>query len=350
VIDSPQSSSHLRILIIKTRSIGDNIAMFPALKLLRERFAHAVIEVLTTTRAAAPLTNLPTIDAVHCLEKHAGMLKRIHETLRVMRAIRRRHFDLAINLQASSGSEVLTLLSGARMRLIYPYAYGRKSRFSHFEIGKPREVRHAVREDIDALKPLGITSCTVAFEYPLDTRIREKAERILRECGVDARGYIVLHPGAGECEKVWSSAHFGALADMIKKELGLRSVVVFEDRERSLFEEIAAASSASPHGLTLSFDLLAGIIEKCLAFVGSDSSPHHVACMLDVPSIVLMPRDRRATWHPYDTAHHRVLRGDSHPGTGRSIDRITPDEVFAELKSLVRSVHRPREAHRSCGG
>lgn len=319
--------------------MGDNIAMLPALRLLRERFTDALIEVLTTTESAAPLRHLPSIDTVHCFRKKAGILTRIWQTARILKVMRKKRFDLAINLQASSGSEILTLCSGARKRLIYHYAYGKSSAFSHFKIAKPKRVQQSAMEDIAALRPLGIHEQDLSFHYPISKRIRKRATEILQAHGITPGRYIVIHPGGGASEKHWLASHYGTLIGAIHELFALPSVVVFTDKERRIFTRIEAASSQKPVGLTVPFDLLAGIIEESLAFVGSDSAPHHVACALDIPSIVLMPRDRRATWHPYDEKNHRVLVGGSKPGNERPIDRITPADVLSELKDLIRSPH-----------
>jgi ADP-heptose:LPS heptosyltransferase len=132
---------------------------------------------------------------------------------------------------------------------------------------------------------------------------------ILEERGIDAKGFIALHPGAGEREKIWSPDHYGALVDLIEQAFSLPSVILFTDKERHLFDAIVGMTSAQPVGISVSFDILAAIIEKSRAFIGSDSAPHHAACALGIPSIVLMPRDRTATWHPYDVQRHRFLIG-----------------------------------------
>ncbi len=332
---APSRDPPLKILIIKTRSIGDNIAMLPALRLLREQYPDAEIEVLTTKEAAAPLMHVPAVDAVHCFRKHAGMVARVMETLQIMRKLRSTHFDLVINLQASSGSEVLALLAGAQRRLIYPYHYGKRSRLSHYRICKPMQVQHAVLEDIDALTPLGIIRAVPRFSYPLSAEPKRKARRILQQYGID-NDFIVIHPGGGAQEKIWKPSYYGALIDLISTGLSLKAVILFTQKEQLLFEDIARAAQTKPVGLKVPFDVLAGIIEACTAFIGSDSAPHHVACSLDVPSLVLMSRDRRATWHPYDEKMHMVLVGEGKAGGERSIDRITPEEVFVALKRLLR--------------
>lgn len=329
--DTPPNS----ILVIKTRSIGDNIIMLPALRMLRNRFPDAAIEVLTTAESAAPLLGFPLIDAVHCFRKKAGAIKRLRDTLFILKLIRSKRFDLAICLQASSGSERLTLLCGARRRLIYPYGYGKCSRYSHYPVCKPGKVKQTVLEDIDALRPLNIGSSAPQFAYPLASITRDRAREVLKEHSVDAKKFVVLHPGGGEREKRWSPHHYGALVDRIKRELSFPSVVLFTEDERQLFESIALAASERPIGISVPFDLLAAIIEASRVFIGSDSAPHHIACALDIPSIVLMPRDRRETWHPYDVRRHRFLIGRERAGSVRRIDHITPDVVFAELLGLL---------------
>ncbi|OQX56302.1 MAG: hypothetical protein B5M53_02105 [Candidatus Cloacimonas sp. 4484_209] len=265
--------TYKKILVMKTRSVGDNIVMLPALRLLRIRFPHSIIKVLTATESISPLLHLPYIDGIYSFQKKTMLLKRIWQSFLIIRKIREYHFDLLICFEASNGDERLSLFLGARKRLIYPYKYGRRSRFSHFDVGKDMIKKQSVQEDIDALEPLGIHSDKPQFHYPLSDGAIAYAKKFLyKPCSI---------------------------------------------------------------GLRDSFEHLAAIINESLIFIGNDSAPSHLACMLNVPSITLMSKDRRNTWFPYDRRYHKVLVGEVKKTEGKFIDRITTDEVFSIFEKLV---------------
>lgn len=324
-----------RILVVKTRSIGDNIIMLPALRLLRESFPDADIEVLTVTESAAPLFHIPFINGVYSFQKKGSVIKRLWQTLLVLRRIRKKHFDLLINLQASEGSEKLSILAGAKKRLICPYIYGRRSRYNHFGIVKPKVKTQSAVEDIEALRPLGVYARRLSFDYPVSEEMLLKAKDFLSKHSIAPKRFIVIHPGSSEKEKRWSYRNYAALVDHIKKLYGLQSVFVFTKNESQIYESILDESTARPIGFSVVFDLLAAIIKQSLLFIGSDSAPRHLACALNIPTITLMAKDRRDTWHPYNKKYHKVIVGELEQGNKRFIDRITPDELFSVLKELM---------------
>lgn len=323
-----------KILVVKTRSMGDNIIMLPALRLLRERFPTAEIDVLTVTESAAPLRPLLFIDGIYSFQKR-GIVRRLWQTAILLRKIRNKHFDLAINLQASKGSEKVMLLSGAKKRLIYPYIYGKSSKYSHFHIGKSREIKQTFMEDIDALRPLGVSDKGWSFDYPVSETNLSKAKDIVTEYAIPFKKFIVIHPGGDRSEKRWSSRNFARLIDIIDRKLLMKSIVIYTKNEHSIYKGIFKNTETEPIGLSLPFDLLTGLIKSSLVFIGNDSAPHHLACALNIPSIVLMSRDRRNTWHPYNEKYHRVIVGALKNGKENPIERITVDDVFSTLKELI---------------
>ena len=327
--------TYKKILVMKTRSVGDNIVMLPALRLLRIRFPHSIIKVLTATESISPLLHLPYIDGIYSFQKKTMLLKRIWQSFLIIRKIREYHFDLLICFEASNGDERLSLFLGARKRLIYPYKYGRRSRFSHFDAGKDMIKKQSVQEDIDALEPLGIHSDKPQFHYPLSDGAIAYAKKFLYKHNLKSRKFVVVHPGAGKEEKRWPKKRYAELVKRICSKYKLTSLIIFTKNEQEIYEWIYSKTVPCSIGLRDSFEHLAAIINESLIFIGNDSAPSHLACMLNVPSITLMSKDRRNTWFPYDRRYHKVLVGEVKKTEGKFIDRITTDEVFSIFEKLV---------------
>jgi len=125
------------------------------------------------------------------------------------------------------------------------------------------------------------------FEFPISvSRAHEReAEEIVQRVG---QKFAILNPGAGFPTKLWDAARFGALADALLLNFGLRSVVTYGPGERELAERVLASSRA---GATLAaspslkgFYALARRASLC---VSNDSGPMHLAVAAGAPVVGL---------------------------------------------------------------
>src|SRR5260370_34247009 len=103
------------ILVIKTGAIGDLIAGTTALRALRESFPGATITVVSNSFMKEICPPGTLVDDIIDLDPRTATPSAY---LRIPRHLRRRRFDLAVNLRpASEISAFLTWISGAPSRL-----------------------------------------------------------------------------------------------------------------------------------------------------------------------------------------------------------------------------------------
>src|SRR5215210_7063751 len=111
-----------RILIIKPSAVGDVVHTLPILDLLRQRFAAAQISWLVTPACAGLLEGHPQLDEVILFERrrlaHSWRSPAAAwELFQLTRELRRRGFDLVIDLQGLFRSGWMTWKTGAPTRV-----------------------------------------------------------------------------------------------------------------------------------------------------------------------------------------------------------------------------------------
>src|SRR3954449_44279 len=102
-----------RILIIKPSAVGDVVHTLPILNLLRRKWADARISWCVTPQCAGLLDGHPQLDEVILFERRRlGSLWRdpgaVRELFKLVRQLRKRKFDLVIDLQGLFRSGWLT--------------------------------------------------------------------------------------------------------------------------------------------------------------------------------------------------------------------------------------------------
>jgi heptosyltransferase I len=154
--------------------------------------------------------------------------------------------------------------------------------------------------------------------------------------------YLALSPGGGWRSKCWPAERFGALCQLIRKELGLRCVVNYGPGEESLFATIKASSgNAEPVPWDGELGRLMAMLQNARCVVGGDTGPLHLAVALRTPVVALFgPTDpaRNGPYPPQEivlrspnaTTSHR--RGDT---TDASLLDLSAEEVFAAVKKRI---------------
>src|SRR2546428_11657651 len=103
-----------RILVVKLRYVGDGLLATPVLSRLRESFPKARLAMLVNPGTDDVVRDHPALDEVLVLER-GGLIRQ----WRFVRDLRRRHFDLVIDLTDADRSAFQSWLSSAPVRLGY---------------------------------------------------------------------------------------------------------------------------------------------------------------------------------------------------------------------------------------
>lgn len=301
--------NYKNILIVKLSAIGDVIHALPVAHAIKKKYPQARITWVVEKPAYDLLTNNPDIDEIILFDKKkfkslTGLLVNGYQ---FGKELKKRKFDLAIDLQGLFKSGAISYLSGAPKRLVYCNAREMSHLIGQRICGEQQE-GHVVEQYLDVARHLGCNTDEVSFPIHITEKEAKKSEAIGNHAGFRMENpYIVLAPGTNWASKCWPPVHFAQLADQLYNK-NIIPVIIGGPGDQRLAQEIIAHTKIPPIDLTgkTTMKELAYIIKNSQAFVGGDTGPMHLAVAVGAKVVTLFgPTDPNRNG-PYGL-NHKVL-------------------------------------------
>jgi heptosyltransferase III len=273
-----------RILVIRGGAIGDFVLTLPSIKLLRDAFPRAHIEILGYRHIIALAERRFYTDAIRSIE--SGTLAPFFAS------------DAALPVE-------LTEYFGS-FDLILSYLFDPDGIFHNnlkrcglktFIAGPPKlgSHEHAALQLARPLEQIGLRlKHSAARIYPSE-RDREFARNF---SGSSRKTFIALHPGSGSKAKNWPIEKWKKLGEHLFSNGRTVLVVAGEaDEERSGTLETAWKDKPVRFAKNLPLPHLAALFESSV-FIGHDSGISHIAAAAGARSILLFGPTDPAIWAP----------------------------------------------------
>ena len=284
------TSSAKRVLIVKLSSLGDLIHALPAIHGLRVGLPASITWLVNA--AYAPLLRYATdVDEVIPFDRQ----RPLRGLWGVVSELRRREFDLVIDLTGLFKSALISRLARGRLRVGPSYAREFSWLFYQRQAGSSDLNRHAVERYLDVVRALGVDERDRAFPLAFPPS----------SLAVDgSRPVVVLVPNARWPAKLWPASSFADLADRLCRD-GVRVVVVGAEIP-SPGDPLAGMEGVVDLRGRTSLAELGAVLQGAALVIANDTGPMHLAAALGRKVLSLMgPTDPRRTG-PYGTGH-RIL-------------------------------------------
>lgn len=331
------TSNPENILVIHFGQLGDVILGLPALDALHGRFPDARITTLSGTPSDQILRLSGVADETIAVDRWA--LKRgpkpaaVREMIRLAMNLRRRGFDLVVDLHTYYETGLLARATGAPVRV------GARRRRRTLEplythLAPPEDPSaHYVDRYLAVVARLGAEPRALEPRLVPERRDAEHAARFLDERFEGAAAPVVgLNPGAGWEVKRWPAERFVEVGRALAVS-GARVLVFAGPEETGLGEELARSigpAAAAAERLTLG--QLAAVMQRCSLVISNDTGPAHIAAAVGAPLVILMPGNAGPSLFEVRSHRARQLFGDT-------VRDITVEEVLAAAaEALERAV------------
>jgi heptosyltransferase-2 len=370
----PDVGSPRSIILVQLDHLGDAVLSTPMLPRLRAAYPNARIDVLASQSNRAVFEADPHVDSVRVAERNwferrPATWALVTAVWSLSRALRRRRYDLGIDVRGDILSVLVLTLAGVRRRVGWAMGGGA---FLLTDVAPWRPGRHEVESRLALLACLGIAeespprvSVTVAdqdratiqnwlsrewSEEATDAgRTRQRMSHSLArapntrsrfashlrprqspvhnpsrshyasEADPDAlhagrfgasAPLLAVHLGAGTAAKRWPLQHW---RDLIERFLddGWRVIVVGGPDEASVRLGLAPHPRVRDWTGLLSLTQTTALLERADLFLGADSGPAHLAASAGTPSIILFSgTNTLRQWRPWSrralVIHQRV--------------------------------------------
>lgn len=296
-----------RILLVKPSSLGDVVHALPVLHALRKRYPHAKIDWLIGSAFAPLLENNPDLSEPILFDRNkygrrgfnVGVAR---DFARFSAALRRRRYDLVIDLQGLFRSGFLTWLTGAPVRIGFADAREAAVCFYTHKLPLVPINTHAVDRNMRMGQMLGFAFEPVHFEFGLDETVRTETSQLLRESGIaDSQSFFAVAPGARWETKRWPASYFVQAIELIRQQSGIRCVLTGGPDDAVLCDQIAKESGLKTVSLAgkTSIRQMIAVLERAALVLCLDSAPMHIAAALGRPLICLTGPTNPARTGPY---------------------------------------------------
>ena len=354
------------VLIIRLDAIGDFILWLDSAQYFRKIYPDKKIVLLGNQAWTDLAKKFPYWDEVWELNRRK-FCRNLPYRVRLLKKIRKAGFDIVIQPTYSREflyGDAIVRISGAREKI------GSVGDCSNIEaIEKKISDQFYTRLIPVNPQPLMELKRNAEFMYGLGMSMKAGLpDPCLALKGVNnpldnVSGYCVLFPGAGSNDRQWPIAHFATLSDKIYRQSGLTVVVCGSPDEQGLAESLISQIDVPAMNMTGKTNLveLAAIIKDASFLVGNETSAIHFAAAVSTPAFCLLGGGHYGRFMPYGIENKtkkpypvaiihqmdcfncnwccRYFIKDNEPVP--CIEKISVEEVFAALKSLLKKRHQP---------
>jgi heptosyltransferase-3 len=298
-------STITKILVLKLRAIGDVVLSTVVLRNLRLAFPGAQIDFLTERSSREVVEGNPDINTIlefdHRRDSGVGLIW----------TVRRRKYDLVIDLFGNPRTAIVTLFSGARYRVGYRFKW---RQYCYTIVVKPRggEV-HNTEFNLDALRAIDVPIVSNTIEFPLDAASEHFAgefftRQVQRQPGSDF--IVALNPGGGWYTKRWRIPQYARLGDALVNEYGAKVLLVWGPGEEKDVRELQSTMTQPSLPLPeTTLKQLGAILRRCHLLVTNDSGPMHIAAAVGTPVVAIFGPTNPELQGPVG-AGHEIVRNE----------------------------------------
>lgn len=337
-----------RVCLIKPSSLGDVVHAVPTFLALRELWPSAEFSWVVNRGLRGLLDGLDGLDEVipYDRAKMRFSASGLRHAGRFLADLRRRRFDLVIDLQGLLRSGIMSLASGAPVRVGFGEAREGATAFYTHVLPRPSATQHAVDRLFRVARELGAKTNHPRFSVALSESDRRWADESLRNV---AGPRLVVNVGARWVTKRWLPAHFAEVARLAAASFGAALIAVGAPEDAPLVAEFIEALGPGHACLDLcgktTLPQLTAVLAASDVVLSNDTGPLHLAAAAGARVVGIYTCTSSEATGPYGTravaVSTRIWCAASRKRTCGRLDcmtELTPERVWSVLREQLRAV------------
>jgi lipopolysaccharide heptosyltransferase I len=334
-----------RFLVVLMGALGDVVRGLHLVDAIKSHVPSSHITWVVEPACSEIVRMHPQVDEVIVFQRKAG----IRGLPNLVREIRKRQYDVTLDLQRHLKSGLFSWLSRAPRRVgFHPqdakefnWVFNNEFIAQHGERISKIEHYFLFLEKLGIAKPQALRSGLEGVRLSGDSELRS----------VLASPYVALVLGSSWDSKDWPEEGYRELiARLLEQYRGAEAVVLLGDKSKfEMGERLVAATSGSAGVVNLAgrttLRELVGVISGAKAVVGPDSGPAHIAAAVGTPHVTLFGPTPAVRNSPRGSEHLSITSavGCSPckrrvcPGLGKVCMRLISPQMVLEKLEVVGS-------------
>ncbi len=317
----------MKILIVKTSSLGDLFHAVPTVHLLKQAFGAEIDWVVNTEYAGL-------VGCFTDVRKVIGFPRNgLKENIAEFKAeLKKETYDLIVDLQGLMKSALICRMAkrAKGAKILGPSFQREGARFLYSAVvGKKNKNRHAVEENLDVLNWL--KKPVEPIEFPV------KFPTVDFPC-LNQKPVVVFAPCSRHEAKNWPKMRFVELGTALETQIIL--VGAPDDAEvcRYIEDRLPEGAAANLCGKTSLLEL-GGILQSADLVITVDSGPMHMASAAGTPCLAIFGPTDPLRVGPFGD-QHRILRNSNVPSYSKqdldSIKMVGTEEVLEAANEMLK--------------
>ncbi len=283
-----------RVLILRLGAMGDVLRTTPLLRELRRALPNAKIDYLVGEYAKPVLEGNPNIDEIIGMggKLYGISISTLIGFYKMSRIIRRRRYDLIINLEPHYLSQLFALSCGI------PISIGWDRYGEGFSLNNKVEYdgsSNEIEKGLELMKFFGVKSKDTRLDLYLSKHDIESADRFVRRYKLKNRAVIGMAPGASknemaeEAQRRWPIENYREISKRLVR-MGYYLIFFGGKYDRGLIRQAVRGLDKNSYTDTSGKTTIkeaAALIGRCNLFIAHDSGPMHIAAAMNVPIIAM---------------------------------------------------------------
>lgn len=328
----------MRILIIKTTSLGDVVHNLPIIADIKKHFPKALIDwVVEESFAEIPAMHsginkiIPV--AIRRWRKSLFSKKTWLEIFAFKRLIQSQQYDFVIDTQGLLKSGLITYLSNSLNKCGYDQSSAREPiarHFYHYRFAVSRDLHAVMRNRRLAALALGYVINEATLDYGI--KVPSNPSLICPPTVLPTNFILALH-GTSRDSKLWAIEHWVALGKKLQAQ-GFSLVLPWgSNAELQRAKQIASHLEQALVLPKMGIASLANIIQKSRTIIGVDTGLAHLAIALNKPVIGVYTDTNPVLTGLYGGAEQAFKN------LGNQHQKITAQDVLIQLKAFKIIAH-----------
>ena len=299
------------ICIVMMSAVGDAVHVLPVINALKRTNPRTRITWVLQPGPAALVRGHRSVDEIVIFDRARGLAAFAD----VARELRKRRFDLVINLQVYFKAGIVTAFTHAPVKLGFDRGRARDLNWLFTNKKIPASpVQHVQDQYLEFLSALGVSANPLEWDLGPWPSEREW-QRTFKSTIQRPIASIVI--ATSKPEKDWFPERWAEVADALHERFGMQVVLVGGKSERELAAEriVMEKTTHKPRSeLGSGLRNLVSILDASALVLSPDTGPLHMAVALGRPVISLMGYTNPKRTGPYGRYHDLIVDVYGDPG------------------------------------